>query len=435
MKPFLLLPAFSLSLLCGVPSAYGQPPRPERPYRGLFGGGVDGVNQLLTANLSLGGGYDDNVLPDVSAGGSGNPLEQKAGALGHFSAGLNYSLSRNRVNAGASAGTSVRYYPSITSSLIHARNGTAGVSVRVLDKPTITLSQSAAYQPVSIATLFPAAIEPNVGEGAPPDLDVVLTEDHYLSYFGGLGLNQRLTRRSTFSGDYSYRIRNASRTRGQFNQQRAGTTFLHSLSRDLGLRLGYGYADTNYASGERIGYHNADVGLDFNKALAVSRRTTLSFTTGSSASTHGSRVRYRATGSARVLHEIGRTWNASLAYRRGMQFVETLEQPIFGDSATFQVGGFLNRRVQFQSSARALIGDSGFSESNSFDTYHGVASVSVGVTRHVGLTFGYSYYHYRFDPDVPLPVGVARTIDRQSVRAQVNLWAPLYQPRTRDAAR
>jgi hypothetical protein len=175
--------------------------------------------------------------------------------------------------------------------------------------------------------------------------------------------------------------------------------------------------------------------LDFNKALAVSRRTTLSFTTGSSASTYRGQVRYRATGSARVLHEIGRTWNASLAYRRGMQFVETLEQPIFGDSATLQVGGFLNRRVQFQSSARALIGDSGFSERNSFDTYHGVGNVSVGVTRYVGLTFGYFYYHYRFDPHVPLPVGVARTIDRQGVRAQVNLWAPLYRPRTRDAAR
>jgi hypothetical protein len=348
---------------------------------------------------------------------------------------MNYLLSRDRVNAGASAGTSVRYYPSITNPFIHARSGTAGASVRVLDKPTIALNQSVAYQPISLATLFPVANEPNVGESAPPDLDVVLTNDHYLSYLGGLGLNQRLTRRSTFSGGYSYSIRNASRSRGQFTRQRAGTVFLHRLSRDLGLRLGYGYVKGDYGSGERVGYHTADVGLDFNKALAISRRTSLSFTTGSSASTYRDKVRYRATGGARVLHEIGRTWNASLAYRRDMQFVETLEQPIFGDSATFEVGGFLNRRVQFLSSARALIGEAGFSQRNNVDTYQGIASVSVGLTRHVGLTFGYSYYHYRFDPDVLLPAGVARTIDRQSVRAQVNLWAPLYQPRTRDAAR
>ncbi len=211
MKPLCLLPAFSVSLLCGASSAHGQTPRPERPYRGLFGGGVDGSNQLLTANTSLGGGYDDNVLATRAEGESATQACKKLARSDTFREGstiLSTATASTRVRRRES---SVRYYPSITDRLIQARTGTAGISVRVLDKPALTLNQSVAYQPFSIATIFPVAVEPNIGAGAPPDLDVVLTQDHYLSYVGGLGLSQRLTRRSTLSADYSYDIRNASR--------------------------------------------------------------------------------------------------------------------------------------------------------------------------------------------------------------------------------
>ena len=46
-------------------SAVAQAPRPERPFRGLFGGGVGNTEQSLTAHASLGGSYDDNLLAEA----------------------------------------------------------------------------------------------------------------------------------------------------------------------------------------------------------------------------------------------------------------------------------------------------------------------------------------------------------------------------------
>jgi hypothetical protein len=436
MKLGCLLYAVGLSVLCVVYPAYSQTPRPERPYLGLFGAGVGEWNQLLTASGSLGGVYDDNILA-AARGGRGDPLFRQRGALGQLSGGLNYSLSRSRLSAGASAGTTVRYSPLFANSFVEARSGTAGASLRVLNRAAVTLNQSVAYRPFSVAGIFPAAVDLRAGEEAPPDLDVVLSRDHYLTYSGGVGFNQQVARHAFLSGDYVYRVRNASSHASRFTTQGARTVFRLGLSRDLGLRLGYGYQQARYSPGDpRIWYHDVDVGLDFSKALALTRNTAFSFGTGSSASVRGGQTRIRATGNARLNHEIGRSWDASLAYRRGMLFIETLQQPVFGDSATFQLSGLLNRRVRFQSSARALLGDAGVSGRNRFDSYHGVVGLMIALNRYLAAGLDYSLYHYRFEDDIVLPLGVSRDIDRQSLRAHLNLWTLLFQQRGRpDATR
>ena len=56
-------------------SAFAQQSRPERPYRGLFGGGGGAVSsdveQSLTATASVGGGFDTSVLADARDAGFG----------------------------------------------------------------------------------------------------------------------------------------------------------------------------------------------------------------------------------------------------------------------------------------------------------------------------------------------------------------------------
>ena len=54
------------ALLCASPVAAQQQGRPERPYRGIFGGGVGDAEQLLTVNFGVSGGYDDNILANAS---------------------------------------------------------------------------------------------------------------------------------------------------------------------------------------------------------------------------------------------------------------------------------------------------------------------------------------------------------------------------------
>ena len=88
--------------------------RPERPYRGLFGGGAAaGSGHSLSLNASIGGGYDDNIrLITAGRRGGGNALTRPvAGTLATASASLGYSANLGRFSLGASAGSYTSYYP------------------------------------------------------------------------------------------------------------------------------------------------------------------------------------------------------------------------------------------------------------------------------------------------------------------------------------
>src|SRR5688500_8910763 len=105
MKSSLTSIVCAAALLIAVPAA-AQQPRPARPYRGLFGGGMGDTEQVLTLTGSVGVGYDDNVLADQSGtGGLGtDPRIDQSGTFQQMSGGLTYSLERTRVSLGASLG-------------------------------------------------------------------------------------------------------------------------------------------------------------------------------------------------------------------------------------------------------------------------------------------------------------------------------------------
>ena len=59
------------------------------------------------------------------------------------------------------------------------------------------------------------------------------------------------------------------------------------------------------------------------------------------------------------------------------------------------------------------------------DTYQAFTNLAYALTRWANVNVSYSYYRYRFDSITLLPTGIARDFDRQSVRGNVNLWAPI----------
>lgn len=98
--------ALGFLVLAAVP-AHAQLPRPERPYRGLFGGGTGNWEQSLVANASIGGGWDDNLVADARGDRPARPNDLNTsarGGLGQFSGALAYSLSRSRLSVSAKIG-------------------------------------------------------------------------------------------------------------------------------------------------------------------------------------------------------------------------------------------------------------------------------------------------------------------------------------------
>ena len=436
--------AVSLALLMSVVPAFAQAPRAERPYRGLFGGGIGDTEQLLTASASFGGGYDDNLIADARGQDS---LPQASdlnttfrGSVGQVSGGLQYSLRRSRLDFGATGGTSARYYPSLGRDLVRRDNASVGTTVRLV--AGLSANASAAYAPYSLASLFAVSGDPSVGDSGPFDDDFASSDQHRLVYGGGLNFSHKLSDRTTFSADYGYRARNSSNSVEPFTRHTAGGGLSHSVGKGLAVTAGYHYVKGQYgASSGRLANHLIDAGVDYNRNLSFTRRTTLSFGTGTTATARpnelGGKTKFRLKGHVALNHEMGRTWNAALVYSRGVLFNESWPVPASSDSVTASLVGLLSRRLQFQSSARTTTGRAGLRDTgNGFNGYYGTALLGFALSRHLSLQLRYGYYRHRFDDLTLLVPGFTNAADRHSVRGYISLWAPIFQrARRSDATR
>src|SRR5688572_19075945 len=125
-----LVSVFVVSILVAADGAEAQW-RPERPYRGLFGGGLGQTSQLLTATGSLGTGWSNNVLLNPSGGQSFLPRagRQFRGGVYTASGVLSYSLNMGPVAFGASGGTTGQYYSSSTSQWVRRDYASLGTAV------------------------------------------------------------------------------------------------------------------------------------------------------------------------------------------------------------------------------------------------------------------------------------------------------------------
>jgi hypothetical protein len=348
--------------------------------------------------------------------------------LGTASASLNYSLNKERVSARASAGNNTRYYPSLGSEFVN-RQYLFGATSWGVGKG-LAVGAQASYQPYSLGALYPMLVDPRTGDEI-IDEDFASSTQHYTSYAGFASFDHRLSRRTTMTMDAAYRVRNSS-IRGVRTIRSGGGKISHSMTRDLSLRLGYRYFDAEYDGlNGHAANHVIDAGVDYSHALSISRRTRVSFGTGTSATTSPvtNRTRYRLVGSADLSHEIARTWFASVSYDRGVRFVDSWPEPMFYDSATAAVHGLITRRLQFHLGARAARGSREVlsSDRSTFVTYYGNTGLSYALNRFMDTGVVYSYYNHRFPDSFVLAPGFPNHVSRETVRVYVSAWVPLFR--------
>ena len=439
--------AFALAVLTAV-QASAQTPRDRRPYRGLFGSGVSETEQLLSVSFSAGGGYDDDVLLGEGGGAqpSGNPV---ASTLGQASVGLGYSLNRARGGFSATAGLSMSHYPALDESTVIYRSGSIGGSYQLSDRTSLSGSLLATYQPLHFMSYVPVLSNPldpaivtedsvipevvlrEPVPGMPNSTDPVLAYQisNYLDMSGGAGLGQALTRRMSASVNYSFR--QAESPIGEsFLSQTYGGGIQYRIGRGLGARAGYNMNEARFKSEITVSttrIHQGDFGLDFNHGISLTRRTTLAVRTGTSALVDEVRTHFLFTANVQLTHELGRTWSLVGGYNRDISFLETFSHPVLADSLNAGVGGLITRRLQFQANTGASKGSVGLSGvDNGFNNYFAGAGLTYGLMRNLGLSVNYSFYRYSYGVGVDLPGGIPAHSDRQSIRAGVNFWAPLF---------
>ena len=412
--------------------------RSQRPYRGLFGGGGAGADaeRSLTATGSVGAGFDTDVLTDARDAGfgqGGGPAQSSEGGYVSFSEGLSYSLNKRVITFAASGSASARFYPTVENSFITNYGAGLGTSWSPTARNRVWGNASFSYQPFSLHALFPVFGQTPLGEIYLADLDFGTVDAGYYTSAASVGASRKLSSRDTISGDYSYQ-RSDFALYPDYESDTVGARFTHSITAGLGIRVGYDYTRVRYSGSVPgqvpiAGRHNIDTGVDYNKTLSFSRRTSLSFSTGGTATHYQNDTYITAIGSANLTHEIGRTWTFRAGYNRDVDFVETFAAaPFVYDSATVTLDGLLDRRWSFHAAGGASLGNLGFgSSSNGFDTYYATTGVNRALNRHFSLGIDYSFYRYNFAQTSLLPNGYNSDFSRSNVRATLSAWLPLFQ--------
>ena len=276
---------------------------------------------------------------------------------------------------------------------------------------------------------------------APSEAGSVRTRDNALTtrqsreYDGRFQIAENLGRRTSLAFDYAYRVTTFGESGEPFQWQLANGRFIRNLTKNAALRVGYGYGQAqeglqwdsaSIPTRNAVLTQNIDIGMDYKRPLALSRRTSVNFASGSSIVTYQGTRYYRLLADASVIRELGRTWNARAVYHRGAQFVEGFAGPLYADIFQFRVGGLITRRFDFGVSSGYSNGVVGLSATDrGYLTYSGLADLRMALTRTLSFNAQYLSYHYDFDRGTPLPFGVPRTLNRQGLRFGLSGWLPL----------
>jgi hypothetical protein len=457
MCRILSLSALTLALLASVTPAWAQSARAARPYRGLFGAGDMDASHMLFARASLGVGFTDDLSSDVT-GDLSRPRRHRQGGVGSFSGSLSYGLQSPKFSIGAAAMTGARYYPSLEGQVVRSSSAAVRLGVPLWRATSFSADASVVSRPHSFGGLFPGADDPALGaalgadfdlsgagatdEDSPadnvlptanyptpsdivPGLDYAVSRHGYLAYAAGVGISHRIDSRTSVRARYGYRtIRGRSVVRGS-----VGGQFSRAIARGLTVRAGYRYAEAKVGDREYRPHHVMDGGINYSRPLSLSRNTTLSFSTGSYATRRNDRsMRVGFTGSARLNHELGRSWSAFAAYGRRARLDESFDDLIVGDGVSAGVGGLLSRRVHVRATTGASLGSIGIEGgAPAFSTVHANAALGYALARFANLSVTYSYYRHRFGAGTAMPLGLPSALDRQSVQINVSVWAPLFQ--------
>jgi hypothetical protein len=422
------------------------PPMAVRADHGLFGGDrtLPGLSLLLTG----GGGYDSNVLAGQQGGG-GSTLQQGqyAGNFGDGGASLRYLLVNGRTVLNTLVSSNVRYYPGLDTPASHSHSFAADVQFGAGRRWEFDARQAVAYSTFNRITAIPTG--PSIGldsglEGGDvvaipalplaPSTDLSVFSRKAFAYESELVATQLLSSRSRMRYSVMRHYSEFGIDRRPMVAQGAGATYQRQMSRYGGLRLGYFFQQADYyrpGAPDIVQLHNLDTGYDYERPLSFSRRTTVGFSSGMQAFDRRDVMFYRGQVTGYLSHQLGRTWEMGGSYNRGAQFVDVLEEPVYANSVVAHAAGLIGgQRLAMMMDASYSNGRLTYTlNQNQMITYAGSSRLQYALTERWGLFGAYTYYHYEFGANVPLPIGLLPEVGRHSARIGVTYWLPLITQR------
>jgi hypothetical protein len=454
-RRYRFVPMLGVLLASGLatpPEAFAQ----SRPFRGLFGSERPNPNsdQSLSMMASVYGGYDDNAT--ASQNFQADPRIQPSSTLAGADVSLGYTRQAGRrFSLSAGVATAVRYYPDLDELTGGTYQGNVAASWQLTRRTTLVASQSVIYAPYYSVGLFPSLDDPVAGQPVLPSLDYTLLKQPSWQLATTASISRQLGRKSAISAFYE---------RGQtlfesvneevvtptppplapdpiepepdlqrsldFLTQGAGFAFTRRIGRYATLRLGYTYREGTYAVSDLNDStsHDIDVGVDYSRSLSLSRRAILSFSTGTSVIQTADDTFTRVNGAARLDVALSRRWDTSIAYDRGLYYINGLTAPVWGDSLSAQLQGTVSSRLVVSADAGYSAGEVGltFSQGN-YRTYSAGTNAQYALSRFIAAEAAYYYYYYDFDGNPLALVGAVSQLDRHGFHAGLTFFLPILR--------
>jgi hypothetical protein len=431
----------------------GDAPLPahlRRPYRGIFGGPVDPeAPHTLTLTASAYGAYDDNlsVALDEQDNVEFDARLTRSGWYGAARAGLLYQTHREgeRVSFGGVAGAQANYYGvSESSTLVPFYHAGGNLRVLVMRSPDLVARQS-----VTLARNYSFVLQP-ILDGVDPDAAPFIVQPELelfprttLRSATGLSLLHRVGRRSSIHAGYAFDYVDFldDPDLSDYYGQSASAGFQTRLTTYSNLDLGYrfrirqGRSDATQPEDSTQKFHDIIVGVSYARALSFSRRTSISFSTGSTLSA-GERLdvpeselesHFRFTGSAALTHELGRTWTAQVGYHRGFVYYEDFNDTYFTEAVRGGIGGLVTRRLDTSTGVVWVLTSEDSRGGNAPRGLTGSAQARYALSRFLALFATYVYYEHDLRGAEPLDPQVPQLVDRQGFRAGITATVPLIR--------
>lgn len=392
---------------------------PSRLFRGLFGPDPSAV---LTSHPVL-----ELRVSTFGARGRtpGEGLDETTLQAGGFYSGLSSGLSFRRKTRDAifvaSAGNTLRVYPS-TGTTTTEHSGYGSMELQASRYTTVRAAGGVFYTPFHQVVGVPGDVDPGAAAGS----DASLGTSTSTTFTGSTSISRQLGRRGLLTADYDGRVTRFSDGEGDTTSHRASAAYSHEFTKGFAFRLGDGVRVLQAGSGERIVTQDIALGIDVNRTLASTRRTTFSFTSGASIMTTDTGNRLVPAGSATLTHLLGKAWQTALRFDRGLQVADLIPKPFVANTSNVLLDGFLGRRASLRLRGAYSFGDFDLDGSSSpYDSYIAEARVAVALGRHVQVYTQHMYYRYRFPDGLALPPDVPLRRQQYSVRFGLDVWAAL----------
>jgi hypothetical protein len=358
---------------------------------------------------------------------------QSGGFSSMLTADAGYERQRRVGKVTAEAFTALQYYPRLGRVVALAHSVGVGSTLRLTRSSTLEFGQTADYSPSYLYRLFPLVAEQAVGEITPAAPDYRVDETRSVANSTRLTVRTGRSRGKQMSASIEHGATefHGGSERPDLDTLSGRVEYSHGAGRTGTFSIEYEYRAGEFGYEAETTEQRLRMSANYSPSLSRTRRAQFRFSLAPSAiqippaalNVAATGTLYRMEGEGAATYPFLRSWLVGGSYRRGLEYIAVLREPVFRDAARLQLTGLVRTRVDLLASGGYVVGESVVERNFAhFDTYTGTVRGRYSVTRSLAVYAEYQYYFYNLRGQFALAPDLPAAFEQQGVRVGLMLW-------------